>query len=117
MGKNTLLISGVLIVTWCHAYADDVQEKVIEGLNGTTVRVRMEGPYTADTPLQIVCYFKYTAEGEQRMFGAPIELDRHLGGVIQSLRKRGEFVGEDLETILLLPPEGSIKAKALLLVG
>jgi hypothetical protein len=51
------------------------------------------------------------------MSGAPVELDKHLGGVIASLRERGEFVGDQLETILITPPKDSIKAKALLLVG
>jgi Cytosol aminopeptidase family, N-terminal domain len=37
--------------------------------------------------------------------------------VIASLRERGEFVGNQLETILIIPPKDSIKAKALLLVG
>jgi len=77
----------------------------------------MEGPYTADAPLQVVCYFKYTPEGVKRMSGAPVELDKHLGGIIASLRERGEFVGDDVETILIIPPEGRIKAKALLLIG
>jgi hypothetical protein len=77
----------------------------------------MEGPYTADVPLQVVCYFKYTPEGAKRMSGAPVELDKHLGGVIASLRERGEFVGDQLETLLITPPKDSIKAKALLLVG
>ena len=77
----------------------------------------MEGPYTADVPLQVVCYFKYTPEGAKKMSGAPVELDKHLGGVIASLRERGEFTGDQLETILITPPKDSIKAKALLLVG
>jgi hypothetical protein len=77
----------------------------------------MEGPYTADVPLQVVCYFKYTPQGAKRMSGAPVELDKRLGGVIASLRERGEFVGDQLETILITPPKGSIKARALLLVG
>ena len=51
------------------------------------------------------------------MTGAPVELDKELGGVISRLRERGEFEGAELETLLLLPPKGSIKAKALLLVG
>ena len=51
------------------------------------------------------------------MTGAPVELDKELGGVISALRERGEFEGAELETLLLLPPKGSIKAKALLLVG
>ena len=81
------------------------------------IKVRMEGPYTADVPLQVVCYFKYTPEGAKTMTGAPVELDKKLGGVIASLRKRGEFVGDELETLLLTPPKDTIKAKALLLVG
>src|SRR4051812_22025427 len=99
------------------AAADDVKETVVEGPDRLAIKVRMEGPYTADTPLQVVCYFKYTPEGARRMSGAPVELDKHLGGAIASLRERGEFVGDDLETFLIIPPEGSIKAKALLLIG
>src|SRR5262245_11928735 len=94
-----------------------VKEKSFEAPNGVTVKVRMEGPYTADVPLQVVCYFKYTPEGAKRMTGAPVELDGKLGGVIASLRERGEFVGDEGETLLLVPPRDSIKAKALLLVG
>jgi hypothetical protein len=82
-----------------------------------TIKVRMEGPSTADTPLQVVCYFKYSPEGIKRMGGAPVELDKRLGGVVASLRERGEFVGDQLETILITPPRDSINAKALLLVG
>jgi hypothetical protein len=94
-----------------------VKEKSLEASHGVTVKVRMEGPYTADVPLQVVCYFKYTSEGVKRMSGAPVELDKKLGGVIASLRSRGEFVGDEGETLLLIPPKDSIKARALLLVG
>src|SRR5262245_32731975 len=97
--------------------AGEVKEKAFDAPNNVKIRTRMEGPYTADVPLQVVCYFKYTPEGAKRMSGAPVELDKHLGGVIASLRERGEFVGDQLETILITPPKGSIKAKALLLVG
>src|ERR1700736_4291644 len=96
---------------------DEVKEKALDAPHKVKVKVRMEGPYTADVPLQVVCYFKYTPEGAKRMSGAPVELDKQLGGVIGSLRERGEFVGDQLETILITPPKDSIKAKALLLVG
>src|SRR5580704_7364871 len=96
---------------------DGVKEKALDAPNKVKVRVRMEGPYTADVPLQVVCYFKYTSEGAKRMSGAPVELDKRLGGVIAALRERGEFVGDELETLLITPPNASIKAKALLLVG
>jgi Cytosol aminopeptidase family, N-terminal domain len=118
MRKFTFTILALLAFTFGTTQAaDDVKEKAIAAPNKLTLKVRMEGPYTADTPLQVVCYFKYTPEGVKRMSGAPVELDKHLGGVIGSLRERGEFVGDDLETLLITPPEGSIKAKALLLIG
>ncbi len=94
-----------------------VKETALDAPNNVKVKVRMEGPYTADVPLQVVCYFKYTPEGAKRMSGAPVELDERLGGVIGALRERGEFVGDQLETLLIIPPRDSIKAKALLLVG
>jgi hypothetical protein len=96
---------------------DDVKEKAFDAPHKLKIKVRMEGPYTADVPLQVVCYFKYTPEGAKKMSGAPVELDKRLGGVIASLRERGEFVGDELETLLITPPKDSIKAKALLLVG
>jgi hypothetical protein len=95
----------------------DVKEKALDAPLGVTIKVRMEGPYTADVPLRVVCYFKYSKEGASRMTGAPVELDKKLGGVIASLRERGEFVGDEGETLLLIPPKESIKAKGLLLVG
>jgi hypothetical protein len=97
--------------------AQQVKEKAFDAPNNVKIKVRMEGPYTADVPLQVVCYFKYTPEGAKKMTGAPVELDKKLGGVIASLRTRGEFIGDELETILITPPKDSIKAKALLLVG
>jgi hypothetical protein len=94
-----------------------VKEVRFPALRDVTMKLRMEGPTTADVPLQVVCYFKYTPEGVKRMKGAPVELDHELGGVIGALRERGDFVGDELETLLLIPPAGSIKAKALLLIG
>ncbi len=96
---------------------NDVKETVLNGPNKVAIKVRMEGPYTAEVPLQVVCYFKYTPERAKKMAGAPVELDKRLGGCIASLRERGEFVGDPLETLLIAPPKDSIKAKALLLVG
>jgi hypothetical protein len=96
---------------------DQVKETAFDAAHGVNITVRMEGPYTAEVPLQIVCYFKYTPDGAKRMSGAPVELDKRFGGAIGSLRQRGEFVGDQLETLLIIPPKGTIEAKALLLVG
>ena len=111
-----LILAGGLLAT-SPARGDDVKERAFDAPHKLKIKVRMEGPYTADVPLQIVCYFKFTPAGAKRMTGAPVELDKELGGVIASLRERGEFIGEEAETVCLIPPKGSIKAKALLLVG
>jgi hypothetical protein len=112
-----VLLAGCGVLARSDEGKDEVKERALDAPNNVKVKVRMEGPYTADVPLQVVCYFKYTPEGAKRMSGAPVELDKRLGGVIGALRERGEFVGDQLETILITPPTGSIKAKALLLVG
>src|SRR4029077_14221327 len=112
MFASTLLVGHTVA-----AEATTVKETTYQGTDGVTVKLRMEGPYTADVPLQVVCYFRYSAEGVKKMAGAPIELDKELGGVIGALRERGEFQGDPLETMLIMPPPGSIRAKALLLIG
>jgi Cytosol aminopeptidase family, N-terminal domain len=111
------IVITVALLTTMRARAQDVKEKAFDAPNKVRIKVRMEGPYTADVPLQIVCYFKYTPEGAKRMSGAPVELDKELGGVIASLRERGEFIGDEGETLLIIPPKNTIKAKGLLLVG
>ncbi|MFT3882425.1 MAG: amidohydrolase [Gemmatales bacterium] len=60
----------MLLASWSLTYAQEVKENIIAGPNKVTIKVRMEGPYTADTPLQVVCYFKYTVDGAKRMAGA-----------------------------------------------
>src|SRR5437588_4294086 len=112
-----ILLAGIGALARSDEAKAEVKEKALDAPNKVSIKVRMEGPYTADVPLQVVCYFKYTPEGAKKISGAPVELDKRLGGVIASLRERGEFVGEQLETLLITPPKDSIKAKALLLVG
>jgi hypothetical protein len=89
-------------------------EQKVTGPGGLTLTVRMQGPYDADVPLQVVCYFR-KREGEM-LKGAPVELDRRLGGVIGSLRDRGEFAGDLLET-LVLDTRKKVPARRLLLIG
>ncbi|MDB5385210.1 MAG: leucyl aminopeptidase [Planctomycetaceae bacterium] len=101
----------------CEESAKLPAETKIAGPNGLPIVVRMQGPYDADVPLQIVCYFKRTAESDTRLVGAPVELDKRLGGVVASLRARGEFHGDEFETLLIDAPAGTIKPNRLLLIG
>lgn len=108
-----------LSVACALAPADDTKvpaERAIEGTNGVKLVVRAQGPYDADVPLQVVCYFKHKKEGDKAL-GAAVELDKRLGGTIASLRNRGEFAGDEQETLLLTPPRGAIKPGMLLLIG
>jgi hypothetical protein len=114
---TVLSLDGPAVIRADAADAAAVREKAIAGPRSIALKIRMEGPYTADVPLQIVCYFRYTEDGAKRMAGAPVELDKELGGVIGALRSRSEFIGNELETMLLTPKTGSIKAKRLLLIG
>jgi len=114
-----LFVIGSVLLAADTSLADDsaVREFRVPGPNGMTIAVRMQGPYDADVTLQVVCFFKWTPDAIKRSSGAPIELDRRLGGLITSLRSRGEFVGDDLETLLIESPAGTIKPKRLLLAG
>jgi leucyl aminopeptidase len=112
-----VLLAGLVALARSDEGKAGVKEKAFDAPNGVKVKVRMEGPYAADVPLQVVCYFKYTPEGAKRMSGSPVELDKKLGGVIASLRERGEFVGDEGETLVITPPKDSIGAKAILLIG
>jgi hypothetical protein len=116
----TLLLVPSTVVVGRTAIAAEpaaVKEVKLAGPLGVTFNLRMEGPYTADVPLQVVCYFRYTTEAAAKMKGAPVELDKQIGGVIAALRRRGEFTGDPLETLVIVPPSGTIPAKALLLIG
>ncbi len=83
---------------------------------GIKLSVKMVGPYMQAADLQIICAFKHKPSGDTYL-GAAKEFDRKVEGVLSALRNRGEFVGELGETILFIPPKGSIPAKRVLVIG
>ena len=83
---------------------------------GIQVSIKMEGPYMEAADLQIICLFKHKPTGDT-YHGAAKDTDVHLGGILSSLRNRGEFVGETGETFLFTPPKGSIPAKRFMVIG
>ena len=83
---------------------------------GITLSIKMVGPYMEPADLQIICLFKHKQVGDTYQ-GAAKETDEKLGGILSSLRNRGEFMGESGETILFTPPEGSIPAKQFMIIG
>ena len=83
---------------------------------GITLSIKMDGPYMEPADLQIICLFKHKSDGDTYQ-GAAKDTDEHLGGMLSSLRNRGEFVGESGETFLFTPPKGSIPAKRFMVIG
>ena len=56
---NKALLFTSLVFVSLDAEAQDIKEKSFDAPNNVKIKVRMEGPYTADVPLQVVCYFKH----------------------------------------------------------
>lgn len=97
--------------------------KVWGQAEGISIIGLVQGPSAAVAPLQVACVFEYT-EGD--IFQPPalpaalngmVHLDEALKGQITELRKSGKFEGHYLETLLITPPKGAIKASKLLLIG
>ena len=83
---------------------------------GITLSIKMVGPYMEPADLQIICLFKHKQTGDTYQ-GAAKETDEKLGGILSSLRNRGEFAGETGETFLLTPPKDSIPARRFMVIG
>ena len=83
---------------------------------GITLSVKMVGPYMEPADLQIICLLKHKQAGDTYQ-GAAKDTDEKLGGILSSLRNRGEFAGETGETFLFTPPKGSIPAKRFMVIG
>src|SRR5215813_353008 len=91
-------------------------EKSVSAPRDVTVTVKMIGPVTQTTDLQIICLLKHNPAGDHYI-EAMQDFNDKLGGVLSSLRERGEFVGEPGETLVLHPPAGSITPQKVLLIG
>lgn len=110
---TALLVAGSSLLA---ADTSTPTEQSFDAPHGLKVSVKMIGPYSQSADLQIVCAFQHKAGGDTYI-GAMKDLDDKLGGLLSSLRNRGEFAGALGETILLTPPKGSIVAQRLLVIG
>ena len=91
-------------------------ERSVDGPHAMQVAVKMIGPVTQATDLQVICVLKHDPRGD-KYIEAMADLNAKLGGLLSSLRDRGEFVGEAGETLLFTPPAGSIAPRRVLLIG
>jgi len=98
------------------ACAADPATQSFTAANGLMVTVKMVAPGNEPSPVQMVCYVKHKPSGD-RVIEALAGFDRGMGGIVQALRDRGEFAGDERETLLFIPPKDSLKAGSVLLIG
>jgi Cytosol aminopeptidase family, N-terminal domain len=91
-------------------------EKAIDAPNGQTFSIKMIGPVTQTTDLQIICVLKHDANGD-KYIEAMADFNKKLHSLLSGLRDRGEFTGELGETLLFTPPADTIAPKQVLLIG
>ena len=98
-------------------HADDApKERSFQAPHQMKISVKMIGPVTQPADLQIICVFKHKPGGDTYI-EAMQDFNNRLGGLIASVRDRGEFAGELGETFLFIPPPDSIAPKKVLLIG
>jgi hypothetical protein len=116
IGRLTFL-SAVTVFAFCSlVQADAPKKQTYDAPNRVTVAVEMIGPVTQKTDLQIICVLKHDPAGD-KYIEAMEDFNEKLGGLLSSLRTRGEFTGEAGETLLFDPPAGSITPKRVLMIG
>ena len=114
-----IVLTALLLIAGFAAFATDgpsAIEKTFDAPHDLKVTIKEIGPYAEAADLQIICLFKHKPGGDTYQ-GAAKDTNEHLHGILSALRNRGEFVGELGETILFTPPNGSIPAKRLMVIG
>lgn len=79
------------------------------------IRVLIQSPAETDTDLQIICLFESVSENA--LHGSLIETNEKLKGLLDKIRSSTLFRGELGETVLIVPPAGSLVARNLLIIG
>jgi Cytosol aminopeptidase family, N-terminal domain len=98
--------------------------EVVGTIDGVAIEAKVQSPSSQVTPLQVVCVFEYTKEdifksppALPRELNGLVHIDETLKGLITDLRKSVRFAGHLGETLLITPPNGTISAQDLLLIG
>jgi hypothetical protein len=114
--RNLVLWVATILFLSLSAWAAEPAKKSVAAPNGQTISVKMIGPVTQSTDLQIICVLKHDPAGD-KYIEAMDDLNQKLHRILSNLRERGEFAGELGETLLITPPANSITPKQLLLIG
>jgi hypothetical protein len=79
------------------------------------VQILAQSPAEAKTDLQVICLFR--SSPVNTLHGSLVEANEKLRGLLDRIRNPNLFRGELAETLLLVPPKGSLGARKLLVIG
>jgi len=112
-GVAVVLLAGGSMVVAQEKFAKPGSSKSYDAPNDLKVTVRVSMPQDQEADVLFMCVFQ-----QSKLTLAIDVFDKQLGHLVTNLRGRGEFGGDELETILIgNPPKNSMKAKQLMLIG
>lgn len=79
------------------------------------IRILVQSPADTDTEMQIICLFR--SDPSNTLHGSLLEINQKLKGLLDQIRKPSLFRGDLGETLLIVPPAGSLAAKRILIIG
>lgn len=80
-----------------------------------SIRVLVASPAETNTELQTICLFR--SDPSNTLHGSLAEIDQKLKGLLDRVRHPNLFAGELGETLLVMPPPGTLQARRLLIIG
>src|SRR5277367_765387 len=86
--RNAFVCTAVLLVPL--AFADAPAKKAVEAPHSQTISLKMIGPVTQTTDLQIICILKHDPSGD-KYIEAMDDFNGKLNHLLSGLRDRGEF--------------------------
>ncbi len=105
-----------LLAAFCSiAYAQSTFSAIDIPGSPIPIQVLKQSPADTVTDLQVICLFR--SSPENTLHGALIETNQKLNGLLDRIRKPELFRGDLGETLLLVPPQGTLGAHKLLIVG
>jgi hypothetical protein len=111
-----IVAAGVLLMgAGCGCFGQTAVANAPANAAAVNVTVVAQSPAETKTELQIFCLF--AAGSGNLLNGSLAETNQKLHGLLEQVRKPGLFNGELGETILLMPGEGMLGAKRVLIIG
>jgi hypothetical protein len=116
-GGSTSLTSALFIALISFpAFSAQTPPSAIEiARSPVAIQILVQSPAETTTDLQVICLFQ--SSPVNTLHGSLLEMNEKLGGLLDRVRKPELFRGELGETLLIVPPKGSLTANKLLIIG